>query len=486
MIQVLAPRLPRGWSWVWLPLAMAALMTSNVRAQDNAQPKANAEEPPAEAADAQEPPAFEVYPDELSKKAIQVFNPLTFAGPPLKLVGNPNDRSTVANMASGSVAPDARLLRRYVEYYASELSKRDNLNAFINPDPKISQNTARAIERAVFDLTEPIRIARANNNPGNFLGVYARQLFDSSFVKLLDNNLIARIDAMIVLGMVGSADNRDLDFYVAQINKPDQVMWVKQWAARGLTNAAQGGKKVLEASRTILAVEALSKFLSTDARTMPWPVQMRALEALGSLRTGVSVTPRGRTDAASVAMQYLADPEMKPEVRAWAAWALGMMKVSGGVTPYNFPLLADSIGRLAADLGDRIVAEYDRNADNFFQKSDEAALLTGILLFQVYAALGGEEGVNDSGLLRSDHPDASKAKSYLNNLDEKVKPVAQQAVAFLRSGGMDLKSQRDKLAANVAALKAFLAANPPKDRTLVPGGPAFPPSAPRVAGAPKP
>jgi hypothetical protein len=503
MIQVLAPRMSRGWSWVWLPLAMAALMTSTspaqtggarpnpaadkAKADEKAAPKQAAEAPAAAVAADEKPPTppIEIYPDPLSKKAIEVFSPLTYVGPPLKLVGADNVLSQVQNMASGATAPDANKLKNYVEYFAAELSKRENLNAFINPTGTVPQSTARAIERAVNALIAPIPIARANNNPNNFLGIYARQLFDSSFVKLLENNLIARMDAMIVLGMVGSVANKDLDVYIGQISKPDQVMWVKQWAARGLTNAIQGagGVERIDAAKAVQAVEALTKFLANDARTMPWPVQMRALEALGSLRSAVTNSLRGRTDAASVAMQYLVDTEIRPEVRSWAAWALGMMKYPPNENPINFPLLGDAIGRLAADLGDRIVAEYDEHAEHFARNSDEAALLTGFLLFQDYAALAGDERVKESGLIRSPHPSAAAAKSYLTGLDEKVKSVAKHAVELLRAGGVNQKAERDKLATQVADLKAYLDSKPPKDRTLIPNGPAFPAPVPQVAGA---
>ena len=501
MIQVLAPKMPRGWSWVWLPIAMAALMTSSALAQvGGGAPKAA----PAKAADkpaGDEPPSAitkdfklrrppqEIYPDPLSKQAIGVFNPLPYPSPPLKTMGTPNDRATVQTMASGGFAPNAELIRRYIEHYAAELSKRENLNAFISPPPNLTQSTARAIEKAVSDLLNPITIARANVNANStkFLETYTRQLFDSSFVKLLDNNLISRIDAMIVLGMVGSGNSKDLDVYIAQINKPDQVMWVKQWASHGITNATDDGKKTLDATRTIQAVEALTKFLDGDAKAMPWPVQMRALEAIGSLRMAVNNTSRGRIDAASAVMPYLLDPEARPEVRAWAAHALGFMNVPTGVKPYNFPLLADAIGRAAADLGDRVVAEYDQDPAGFADpnRRDEAAGLTSLLLFQVYGGLAGEPGARESGLLQMNHPNASAISSYLKELSNNVQAEAKQAVELLRSGGGDaLKAQRDKLAASISELRAFLASKPPKDRRLVPEGPEF---APRVAaGAPGP
>ena len=43
----------------------------------------------------------------------------------------------------------------------------------------------------------------------------------------------------------------------------------------------------------------------------------------------------------STMMKILADPEAKDEVRAWAAWALGMLKVPQGT--YNFNLVGYEI-----------------------------------------------------------------------------------------------------------------------------------------------
>ncbi|WP_435016280.1 hypothetical protein TA3x_003844 [Tundrisphaera sp. TA3] len=499
MIQVLAPKMPRGWSLVWLWLALATAMTSSVPAQDGrpvpnpdaakaaADAKPPDEAPPAANGDKPARPPQEIFQDPRSKQALAIFNPLPYPSPSLRVMGNPNDRDTIRNMAAGSIAPNPDLIKRYVEYFAAELSKKDNLNAFINPQPNTPANAVRAIDRAVTDLITPITVAQANNNPGNFLGIYARQLFDSSFIKLLDNNLIARIEAVIVLGMVGSSVPKDLDLYINQINNPDQVMWVKQWAARGLTAATKDGKAVLDATKTTQAVEALTKFLAGDAKTMPWPVQMRALEAMASLRTAVSTTSRGRIDAASVVMPYLIDPEGRPEVRAWAARALGWMTVPTTVRGYNFALLGDAIGRLAADLGDRIVAEYDRNADDFTNRSDEAALLTGFLLFQTFGAIGGEPGVKEAGLPQMTHPDARAQSSYFKELSDRIQAEAKQAVDLLRSGGADQKGQRDKLAERVKELREFLATKPPKDRRLVPpDGPEFPAPPAQVAGAKAP
>ena len=60
-------------------------------------------------------------------------------------------------------------------------------------------------------------------------------------------------------------------------------------------------------------------------------------------------------------MQFLPNPEIRPEVRAEAAWALGMMRVSQASGTFNYPLIAYYIGEVAADLGERVAANYESN-----------------------------------------------------------------------------------------------------------------------------
>src|SRR5262249_54573081 len=50
----------------------------------------------------------------------------------------------------------------------------------------------------------------------------------------------------------------------------------------------------------------------------------------------------------------LSDPEKKYEVRSEAARALGVMAIPASVRKYNYPLIAHSVGMLAADLGTQI------------------------------------------------------------------------------------------------------------------------------------
>ena len=483
MILAFAPRLPRGCSWI-IPAALAASLGSFPGPSLAQGPDPKVAPPPAAKVAPAKPAEAdavgskgEVFVDPKAKAALAVFAPVSYFGQAIKVGNPPDDRSRMQNIVGRQENEDPAFMKRYVDFFASELSSKANLNALLNPGANPNPNSAatRGLERAVDALTKPLVDGRANKNEA-FLRSYTRILFESSLPKLLENNYLTRIDAMIVLGMAGSPDAKALDLYTSQIEKSDQVIWVKLWAARGITNAAQEGRVNLDAAKTIQAAEALTGWLDSDPK-LPWPAQMRALEALGSLRLALS--PRQKVDAASTAIKFLADPTAKLEVRAYAAWALGMMKVPSG-TSYNYSLLAQEIGELVVDLGDKVVEEYDAAAD-FDKENDGAAALTGLLLFRAVPAIAGEDGVNESGIARA--PGAGQVKPRLSKLEEKIKAAAREAYELLRAGGNNQKSRRNDLDAKLADLKTFLAAAPPKDRKLIPNGQEIPENPAKVAGA---
>ncbi len=500
MILAFAPRIPRGCSWVFLTIvavmagsprlaqaqkpgdeAAAKAAGAAAKKADEAKPDATASQPPDD-----DRSAPEIFTDPNAKKARDIFNPLFVPSGAVRPSELQSMVQTMQSMAVGSVNLDQAFIKRYIEYHAVELSKKENLNAILNPPDKVPPN--RGLERAVDALINPLLIARANTDKSGtlpFLAAYTRALFDSSLVKLLDNNLLSRIDAMIVLGFAGSPANNALDLYVNQIKKEDQVVWVKQWAARGLTNASQEGKQPLDASRAIAAVDALVAWIDGDPK-LPYPAQYRAFQALGSIRLPVVKTREGSVvDAASLALKFVTDPEAKPLVRAEAAWALGMFRVPDTLKPYNYALVGHEIGKLAASIGDEIIEEFDANPNDFDDKGgDYAKQLASLLIFQVYVSISGQEGVNDSGLNRAPAGLLGNAKPFLTGLDAKVKDVAREAYELMRAGGAAQKARRDDLKNKIADLRVLLEKSAPKDRHLVPNGPEFPAKADQVAHVP--
>jgi hypothetical protein len=485
MTQAFATRMPRGFSWVWLTIVAVALTPASLSAQSPPAAKDD-KKPPIDEAKGDDPdpaPTGQVFVDPNAKKALTVFNPLNFPGTPLKIGMAGDDRSKIQGMVGRTTNIEPDFIKRYVEFFAIELTRRENLNAVLNPpaNARPGDPALRKLELAVDALNKPVIDAKANDNK-EFLRIYYQTLFDSTLVKLLEpnHNYLTRIDAMIVLGMAGNPNPAALDLFINQLKRSDQLVWVRLWAARGLAIAASGGEVNLEAAKANQAAEALIGLLDSDPK-LPWPVQMRALEALGSLRVAIANTSHGRIAAASVAMRFLADPEASPMVRAWAAWALGMMKIPSNVAPYNFNLVGQQVGELAVDLGNRIVQEYDDSPTHFDKHKDEAARLTSLLLFQVCTALIGMEKVSESGLLRSTHRNAADAKPFLSKVDDKVKAVAREACELVRAAGGSNKTARDQLDSKLADLKTLLGGTVLKDRHLVPGGPEFQP-AQQVAG----
>ncbi len=63
--------------------------------------------------------------------------------------------------------------------------------------------------------------------------------------QLLKNQLFARLEAIIVLAETGSSEA--IDVYINALKDPEQTVWVKLWAAKGITGIVQtpsGGNQV--------------------------------------------------------------------------------------------------------------------------------------------------------------------------------------------------------------------------------------------------
>ena len=177
---------------------------------------------------------------------------------------------------------------------------------------------------------------------------------------------------------------------------------------------------------------------------------------------------------ASAALERLADPNARPEVRAWAAWALGLMRVNPQLAGYNYSLIAHHVGLLAADLGDKIAEAASENPA-------QAQLWTGLLLYQVYPSLTGQPNVRDSGLLN--FPNVGAHASFIKQLSDRVQAVSVAAVTLTRAAGGLVPKQQKELSNQVATLRTFLTKSAPADRKLLPDGPEFPLANGRVAGS---
>jgi hypothetical protein len=434
-------------------------------------------------------------------------------------------------MAGPGGQPETNLMNRVVDAMVAELTDHANIQAFVDPSPKTNPQAEvnKAINEATTTLLEPIFLARTNKNQA-FLSMYNRTL-RSKLTPLLKNHLIPRVQAMIVLGQAASGDF--FPIYVEQIKDPKQTVWVKLWAFEGIVNALEEGGRP---GGDVLAKTAkdVADFL-TDANDAPYPVQLRALEALSALRQGYEPSHPDRAAMASAAMKFLADSDAKLELRSEAARALGLMPIPASVRKYNFPLVAHSVGVLAADLGAQIngliparpekssAAKAATAPDTAKPKPaakappaakpegklegkpaakglkkakaelgtapapkeavvrppstnpNKARYLTALLIGPVYQAFEGAPGTRGDagGLVRNANADGA---AYSQKVFDLVKPVAKASIDLITSGSRQINDRKKDLQAKVDALRDFLEKNPPPDRHLVQGGADFPPA----------
>jgi hypothetical protein len=233
----------------------------------------------------------------------------------------------------------------------------------------------------------------------------------------------------------------------------------------------------LGTSEAVRAGKAVADYLERE-KNLPWFVQYRALEALGALRQASTPRPaQGLPEMAGTAAQFLTDPDARPEVRAEAGWALGMLQVPAGIGKYNFPLIAYNLGDVAASLGERIHGVYPENLN-------QAESWAGLLMSQVHQAFEGVANARDSGLLKATHPNANASRAFIKQVYDKTKPVAAASVKLVREPKGASQQNLQDLESKVKELKAWLDKNHPTDASLAPGGPPLPVKPAAVVNAP--
>ena len=218
--------------------------------------------------------------------------------------------------------------------------------------------------------------------------------------------------------------------------------------------------------------------LLASNKDLPWPVQLRGLEALTNLRQGYVPTAPKTADMAVSTMRILADSKARADVRAEAARALGMMQITTAVSNYNHMLVAYAAGLLAADVGDQIVASYQEKGTPL--NETRAQYLATLLVGPVFQTFDGQTGVRESGLLHSN----AAGRTEIQKILDQIKPVVQASLDLVRAPAGQRKARRADLVTRVAALKEFLGKNAPADRHLVPSDEGFFEAAGAQADAP--
>jgi len=220
----------------------------------------------------------EVFKDPNAEEILDVkkFQPLRYAQP---MAG---DVEAVKAMAGDPNQPvDPTRIRRVVDGMVAKLTDTRNIQALIDPPPGLppTSPTARAIQDATATLLEPVLTARSARST-RFQAEYNRVLVQR-LAPLLKHHLVPRVQAMIVLGQSGGAEAYKL--FVDEIKNPQQTVWVKLWAMRGLTNIKLYSPNRLSASQEIEAARVIADLL-TKNKNLPWLVQLRGLETLATLR----------------------------------------------------------------------------------------------------------------------------------------------------------------------------------------------------------
>ncbi|MGE3820990.1 MAG: HEAT repeat domain-containing protein [Isosphaeraceae bacterium] len=495
MIESLGLRTVRRWRWVGLALWMAAplamLSAPDVASAQDA-PKsdtgAGANAPQTPEPEAVEPeeegPTFgtiEVFKDPRAEAALEIYENV----PSLRdcRISDVND---VRRMATGDVAPDRATIQRFVDGMAYRFLDKGNINGMISPPPGLSPNSSsiKAIKEATGYLLDALNVAKqAKARGAQFLTVFNRALLET-FPKLLDKHLVTRVQVMIVLGQAG--DPNAVPLFISQLKDPDQTVWVKIWAARGLYNVVDGGSRVdatLSVQRASEAAKALAEFLGSES-DIPWPVKMRVAQAIGALRQAAVPTNIREVEIANATMALLANTKDRPEVRAAAAWALGMLRVNPVVDKYNYPLIAHATGSLTVEIAEAINASYGGQPTQALDQA-RAEYFAGLIVGPIYQSFFGLEGVRETGLLRASpgHPNFSANQQVLREIGDLVSSVAKASVELVRSPPGLIDARKKDLSDRTAALKAALAKSPPKDYHLVPDGPDFSPEGAKSVAA---
>ncbi len=473
MTKAFAPRQPRGSWWMALPIALG-LLGSAVFPSRGQDPTPKADTPATKAKDEPKPPAAPVEPArgaerwEDPRAAEALASTFEIVAVPL----NPEVRRTVLELAEGrgQLAPAA--IDSYVKSLASELTRKANIKSLV--DLGGNADKAKDIERAAADLLKPLSFPASGANQ-RFRQLYVAKLIEI-FKPIWKGNLHSRTMAMIVLSR--TADPQALPVFTAQLNDPEQLAIVKLLTAVGITNAADNGRTTLEGQDPVLAARALSGFLERESDTF-WPAQFRALEALGSLRLATPLPQNGKAEFASTALLFLADPNAKPAVRVWAAWALGMMQIPGSVQNYNFSLIAYVAGQAAVDLGNSLVAISDQDLSNRGQRLADQ-------LVQLNMAFSGDPDIRNSGLTHAGNQAAGAAQGYVGEVYRLVKGLTKSALDLGAAVGVQIPARRKALVASIDELKGFLVKPPAGGFTLHTGASPIEMPAPKVAGGAKP
>jgi hypothetical protein len=379
--------------------------------------------------------------------------------------------NSVLQMAKGG-ALDRTAIKRHIDSNSVELTKRANIAAMMGSEG--AGRNPRALDEAANRLIQPLLEPPIAANSA-FRGLYIANLMAAA-PSLLEGHLFTRTLAMVVLSRTGSPEV--IPILIEQINNPEQTQMVKLLAAVGLTAATQQGRRLLDPnSQSIPAARALAELLSNDP-SLPWPVQARALEALGALRQATSQPLNSQPEIAAAAFELLANSDAQPSTRAWAGWALSRMLYSSPQGAVNHELVAWELGQVAASVGESVAAIP-------FAKETPTRNLRLVARFaepllRILDAFAGEPEVTQSGLNR-----LVSSPTALRGVEQRIRALAAACLQYSQSVGGQVEGARAEVVATLDELKRYLVQNPPKQGEFFAGGPKVELPEPAKAATPK-
>lgn len=382
-----------------------------------------------------------------------------------------NEERQVMLMAGGRGESNPRQVSRFVEAKAAELTNRKAIEAMLSGEGNVNA-TVRTIESATQALINASRAANdANNSP--FMMTYTASLV-KTLQPLLKAHLITRVQAAIVLASTGSGE---VNATLLQILSDEEQPWqMKFIAVQGLNNSIQNDRRLTFNQRTQLTV-AVSNLIRAEKES-PWFIKEEACNVIGNLRIVSEVVSARKVEPAELMMELLTNDEERPEVRFAAGRALGMMEIPSQFRPFNYQLVAASVGQSVLDTAKRVLGTTPTD-------SSRGQQLVAIMAARLPGTFSGETGMTDSGLKRQATVGlaSTEVKAAIDELFAKTNNVVNAASVYVKSRGDIIQARRTDLQTAILELEKTVAKLQPKDRALIKDGATFEQNAPAESGS---
>lgn len=461
------PKLLNFWCWALLA-STATTGAVNVYGQDAKEattPQETAkpdEKPEVSAAAAVEPESdlTETFRDPRVDDALSTDLIKELPGPRPNFTQN--EERQFMTMAGGRSDSNPRLISRFVDAKASELTNRKAIEAMISGEGNVS-STVRPIESATTAMINASRAANANGNTP-FMTTYAAVLI-KTLQPLLKAHLVTRVQSAIVLA---STESMDVTPTLIQILGDEEQPWqMKFIAVQGLNNSIQKGRRPLAYNNRTQITVAVCNLVRNES-DVPWFIKSEVCDVVANLRIVTESVSGRKVEPAELMMELLTNESERAEVRFAAARALGLMEIPSQFRPFNYQLVAASVGHAVVDTAKNVLSTTP-------SESSRGQQLVAILAAKLPAAFSGEQGMTESGLKRQVVVGlaSNDVKAAVDEIQAKVNSVVNAASQFVKSRGEIVQARRTDLQTSILELEKTVAKYQPVDRALIKGGATF-------------